>query len=87
MTYRVTWKRVALRRLAAICLAAPNRRLVSKASDVAERQLMADPVSAGKPFKRGYRRYHVTPLTVEYTIDVGRGEVTIVNVLPGDRTT
>lgn len=86
MTYRLIWKRTALRALAAIWNSSPDPNAVTRGANFIERFLMIDPLHEGQPFGRRYRILFVTPLTVEYSVDQRDCKVTILRVWFGDKT-
>ena len=72
-----------MRELAAIYVATQDRGAITTAANWIERSLIRDPLSVGQPHRKRYRRYFVTPLTVEYKVDDARNEVEIVRVRLG----
>lgn len=84
MPYTVDWPEHVLADLAAIWLAAPDRRAVTDAEARANRLLAANPHGAGQHLREGLYRVVVSPLILTYTIDdtARRVEVQSVRFAP-----
>jgi len=86
MNFTVIWAPTGRRLLASVVTTTADRNAVTRAANYIDRLLMLDPLHEGKPYRRGYRKLFVTPLTVEYSVDVRNHIVKMVHVEEGDTT-
>ena len=80
---RVEWVRPARRELANIWMITVDKNAVTSAANYTERLLMIDPTREGIAIPRSLRRGFVTPLTVEYRVNVRQQLVSIAWVQLG----
>ena len=78
--YRVVWARKALRDLAAIWLAAPDKHAVTQAQATADRWLASDPYRNGQLLAEGLWAVTVVPLRLSFEIDDTRSRVNVTDV-------
>ncbi len=79
-SYKVKWRKLALRGLATAFLNAANRKAITQAQARADQLLAQSPHNCGKHLSEGLYRLAVPPLVLTYTIDDDRRMVEVTSL-------